>query len=241
MEREGKITPTEADELIERQKAAVAESEGRTVEDVEQSTKETVAAALPAEDQDWFSKLSEGLDLATFGMHLLANNDGNQNVGQALGRALAAARQYKTTQSRNAEKDVLDKRAVEADEKRAEASMITAIATRTRAALSGLEQKPPSKTELTNTQIKLSAFTGNSVDMDDALQASVVTSVTQLMKEADNKRRAGGQPPMTGAEQDQFIRDYFADPRNADLLTPDFWGSESTIDTDVVHSRAKGF
>lgn len=75
----------------------------------------------------FLDKVSSEFDMLTFGMMLLASNDGSKSVGQNIGQALIGARKAKQMQGKRTKEEDLAERRVAATEMSAQASLASAI------------------------------------------------------------------------------------------------------------------
>lgn len=128
-------------EAGKQQQATVASDARKTMEDI---VKQDMLASIDEDitaptfdmtqvDQEvekelgFLDKVSSEFDMLTFGMMLLASNDGSKSVGQNIGQALIGAKKAKQMQGNRTREEDLAERRVAATEMSAQASLATAI------------------------------------------------------------------------------------------------------------------
>jgi hypothetical protein len=186
----------------------------------------------------FMDKFNDNFDLFTLGATLLANNDGQSNLGANIGRAFLASRQTKIAESKKGKRDALEERKVAASELTAEASMARAIASQTAAGkkASGITTRPPTRTELAATQSVLSNLVDVNLKLDQKKkpgQYQFISDATIMVKQENARRKASGIPEMAPTESRNFLTKYIEslqDPTGSGVTKPGFFGKSFNKD-----------
>lgn len=113
---------------ITRKKDQLSRDTGKSIKDLEKQTVDAIASTIPEnQKKDFFASIN-GLDLLTFSMALLANNNGEINAGQTVGLAFQAALKQKEGRDQLEVENKVKDRAATADETRAGAAVTAADA-----------------------------------------------------------------------------------------------------------------
>jgi hypothetical protein len=126
-------TPEGLKAEIARKKNELARDTGKSIKDLEKQTTDAIASTIPdGQKKDFFASINN-LDLLTFSMALLANNNGEINAGQNVGLAFQAALKQKEGRDQLVVENQIKDRAATADETRAGAAVTAADAAASRA------------------------------------------------------------------------------------------------------------
>ena len=217
-------------------KSNIAQTQGISEDQLDSEIKAEIVQANPdweKKDVDWMEGLSKEFDLTALGLHLLANNDGELSIGQALGQALQASRTSRLGRDELARKADIQERETVAMEKRTDAAMITAI----NSANTMLDAyKTPNATDIAVTQGELQAsFPELTLNPDDKpAHKAVIAHVYNVVDQENRTRVSRGEPPL-GPNKAAFVRQYVES--RTDLFTAGFWGTDvDTVDPSALSS-----
>jgi hypothetical protein len=223
--------------VLAQQKQAALDESGLSEEGLESKTKAKIMEGIPEKDQGWFEQLSNEFDMTTFGLSLMASNNGEMNMSQAIGVAMGQARAAKKgDEDRTRRADILE-RSAQNDKSRADSARIQAMAAITRAATQGQSFKQPNKTALAAMQNNMSILMGNKLDPETRPADAAAINSLATLKAAAEARQNG--KPLDDTQTNALIRQYFED--NPELVDPDWFSTgDFTIDDAGAEALSRG-
>ena len=233
---------SEADQAFAQaaQEKGITPDQART--EFSNTIRQELKASAPddAEGSNFLEQFESEFDLATLGMALLASNTGENRFSVNLGKALGAARSEAQRKKSGASKEDRAERSLKADEKRAEASMVSALARQTSADAAqakGQGLKTPRITKTLSDEAGNLLSTVFDIKVPDnttgkTLSATVARAL-DLQRQA--MQRAGR--PMSPQEDAQFVKQY-VDTNLSGVIDKSVFGSD--VDKDRLQQGLAG-